>query len=274
MKSIAFMLVATSLFAGCTADTSTDVDADDDQIESETRRSAFVKEGSFELYPFGVSPTPGCDFFTSLSLKNTRSGPKADLAEAADPFNACDMAVTNPNARTFPLTTKDVGCGSKQYEGKRRVRYSFVGPDSANFATIKITDHRDRRCMDRIAGEIVVEETVPGFPGAITTQYRSLPGPVADACTGLDLTACMSSDSCSPKFGPSACSADGRICTADMAFKGCFAMWSSSKARSSASRASVASPPASRSRPRRAIRSSSFSTPRKRPRSSMAASPA
>jgi hypothetical protein len=47
--------------------------------------------------------------------------------------------------------------------------------------------------------------------------------PVPQSCTGLDLSACTANVACQPKFGPSACTADGRICTADMAFKGCFA---------------------------------------------------
>lgn len=46
--------------------------------------------------------------------------------------------------------------------------------------------------------------------------------PVPQSCTGLDLSACTANPACQPKFGPSACTADGRICTADMAFKGCF----------------------------------------------------
>lgn len=45
-------------------------------------------------------------------------------------------------------------------------------------------------------------------------------GPV-DPCVGLDQAACMANPACQPKFGPSACTPDGRICTMDMAYKGC-----------------------------------------------------
>ena len=46
-----------------------------------------------------------------------------------------------------------------------------------------------------------------------------IPAPVS--CTGLELSACTANPTCQPKFGPSACSPSG-ICTADMAYKGCF----------------------------------------------------
>lgn len=42
-----------------------------------------------------------------------------------------------------------------------------------------------------------------------------------DPCAGLPEPECAASPSCDPVYGPSACSPDGRICTADMAYKGC-----------------------------------------------------
>jgi hypothetical protein len=42
-----------------------------------------------------------------------------------------------------------------------------------------------------------------------------------DPCTGLELDDCTANPACKPKFGPSACSPKG-ICTADVAYKGCF----------------------------------------------------
>jgi hypothetical protein len=51
-------------------------------------------------------------------------------------------------------------------------------------------------------------------------QCGAVPPPV-DACVGLDVSACTASTECGPIFGPSACTPDGRICTADMAYKGC-----------------------------------------------------
>ena len=47
------------------------------------------------------------------------------------------------------------------------------------------------------------------------------PPPPLDPCKGKDLSQCTASSICQPKFGPSACTPDGRICTADMAYKGC-----------------------------------------------------
>lgn len=48
-----------------------------------------------------------------------------------------------------------------------------------------------------------------------------LPPPPPDPCAGLSEPACTASPSCDPIYGPSACTADGRICTADIAYKGC-----------------------------------------------------
>lgn len=42
-----------------------------------------------------------------------------------------------------------------------------------------------------------------------------------DPCDGLDETACQANAACQPKYGPSACTADGLICTTDIVFKGC-----------------------------------------------------
>ncbi|MBX3190459.1 MAG: hypothetical protein KF819_25895 [Labilithrix sp.] len=47
-----------------------------------------------------------------------------------------------------------------------------------------------------------------------------VPLPV-DPCVGLEQAACTANSACSPTFGPSVCSPDGRICTRDFVFKGC-----------------------------------------------------
>jgi hypothetical protein len=47
------------------------------------------------------------------------------------------------------------------------------------------------------------------------------PPPPLDPCKGSDEATCLSKSFCQPIYGPSACSPDGRICTADMAYKGC-----------------------------------------------------
>lgn len=47
------------------------------------------------------------------------------------------------------------------------------------------------------------------------------PPPPLDECKGSDEQTCLSKATCQPVYGPSACSADGLICTADMAYKGC-----------------------------------------------------
>lgn len=50
---------------------------------------------------------------------------------------------------------------------------------------------------------------------------QSLAKQAVDPCEGLDQSACLANSACQAKWGPSACTADGLICTADIAFKGC-----------------------------------------------------
>jgi hypothetical protein len=52
-----------------------------------------------------------------------------------------------------------------------------------------------------------------------TCDWSCSQPPPLDPCIGRPLETC--NGICQPKFGPSACTPDGRICTADMGYKGC-----------------------------------------------------
>lgn len=181
MKSLAFFaaVAASMVFAGCAADTSESEDGTDSSEEALAARK--LTEGTFRLYDMGVgAPSPSCQVYTNLVLQNKGARrPVAKLNEAVS--GTCRLAVA-PNFREFTVTVKDIGCGSFQFTGTRRVRFSEgVKPetgrahtDADDFAKIVITDHRSRVCRDRVAGPIIVEETDPGFPGAITTKKRAL----------------------------------------------------------------------------------------------------
>ena len=83
----------------------------------------------------------------------------------------CQLAV-RPNLRTYRLRLAGTDCGTRVYAGSRKV-------DGKSFA-IKITDNRARLCENVVAAAVIVEETEPGFPGAITTTKYSYDGaPVA-----------------------------------------------------------------------------------------------
>jgi hypothetical protein len=147
---------------GCAADAQSADDGDGDDTSAEEALTTRIEPGSFKLYSdANHKVNQGCDVFTSLVLKN---GPAAaTLEEHVGGF--CEIAVV-PNARTYRLKQTGTSCGSKIYSGSFRKQ--------GKTHSIKITDHRTRLCEDVVPAAIIVEETVPGFPGPITTKKFSL----------------------------------------------------------------------------------------------------
>ncbi len=158
---------AASLTMACSAETE-DPNANGDEADDvsvDEANAAKVKPGSFKLYGQPrAQPNPSCDVHTKLDLKADYFS-TATLAEAVGGF--CEIAVI-PNARTYRLRLASVDCGSRIYAGS-------VKKQGKSYS-IKITDNRTRLCENVVAGAVVVEETVPGFPGAITTTKYSFDG--------------------------------------------------------------------------------------------------
>jgi hypothetical protein len=150
---------------GCAA--TTDQEDDDQGVSTEEAFTTGITPGTFRLYNDpGHVITPGCDIHTKLQLSNI-GGAKATLSEEAS--GLCQVAIA-PNRRAFRLRQTGGSCGSKVYEGHRNV--------TGGVNKVKITDHRSRMCMDVQVAQVIVEETVPGFPGAITTTlYSTLKAP-------------------------------------------------------------------------------------------------
>lgn len=217
MKSLFFAsavaLLSVGSLAGCAADATVDQDGDVDANEEALSAKTRVTAGQFRLYnDANHTVNPSCDLFTTLELKNEPNA-KAVLGQGLDGF--CEIAVS-AETRTFSIRLESESCGSKVYVGS-------AGRGSKK-STVRITDHRTRVCRDIVPARVILEQTVPGFPGAITTtEYSYDRVAPADACASKDQTACLADESCQAKWGPSACSPDGRICTADIRFKGCAA---------------------------------------------------
>ncbi|MCA9583812.1 MAG: hypothetical protein KC657_00465 [Myxococcales bacterium] len=171
--SLLSLLAVSSLFAvACTASTDDAEETDDVSVEEALR--ADVSAGDFKLYSQPRhQPNPSCDVHTKLELAKTGYGSKAVLTEALDGF--CEIYV-QPNKRTYRLKEEGTSCGSKIYSGKRR--------KNGETYSIKIIDHRTRLCRDLVPARVIVEESVPGFPGAITTTKYSFDGQPA----GQELT--------------------------------------------------------------------------------------
>jgi len=170
---------AASLAMACTAsteDASSDADADDVTVDE--ANAAKVGPGSFKLYGAPhAEPNPSCDIHTKLDLKADYFS-TASLTEAVGGF--CEIAVF-PNPRTYRLRLASTDCGTRIYSGSLKKQGQPY--------KIKITDNRTRLCENVVAAALIVEETVPGFPGAITTSKYSYDGaPIGGAEVTLEGT--------------------------------------------------------------------------------------
>jgi hypothetical protein len=177
--SVFFLAAATaSLSMACSsADAGDASDSDGDVVVESEAVAAKVTPGSFKLYSQpNATPNPGCDVHTKLDLKAEYRS-TASLQEAVG--GSCEIAVF-PNQRTYRLRLEGTDCGSRIYAGFRK-------KDGESYA-IKITDHRTRLCENVVPAAIIVEETVPGFPGPITTTTYSNNAPAAGAQQTLEGT--------------------------------------------------------------------------------------
>lgn len=162
-------IIGLSLVTGCAAQTGSE-EGDDQGVSADEAIKTGITPGTFEMYSDVGHKPSGCDVHTRLELGNPA---KATLEEVVG--GMCMIAV-QPNARTYRLHQTGTQCGSKIYEG------SFKAKDGVH--AIKITDHRSRMCMDLLVAQVISEETVPGFPGPITTKLYSMwPAPAASSVT-------------------------------------------------------------------------------------------
>jgi hypothetical protein len=139
---------------GCAADTQET--EQEDEVSAEEAVKAGIKAGKFTLHEEANHVAdPQCDSFTDLELK---ANGRAELSNRLTGKCAL-VALFDSKPRAYTLRSKDAGCGSKVYEGSRRVA---LGPATTGLATIKITDHRNRVCRDLVPAQIIVEETGSG----------------------------------------------------------------------------------------------------------------
>jgi hypothetical protein len=127
-----------------------------------------VSPGKFRLFsqPNHV-PNPECEIFADLEIK---ANGQAHLTDGLG--GRCALtALFQPNPRDYTLRVQVDACGTKTYEGSRRVA---IDPSTTGLATIKITDQRADVCMHvALPAQVVVDETVPGYPGPITQRMYS-----------------------------------------------------------------------------------------------------
>ena len=129
-----------------------------------------VVPGTFRLYKApDTQPNPECDVHVRLQLINGFVSPVATLREPVP--GACS---TEPgaNATVFNLAEKPLDCGTIRYLGG-----TFESGDAATLTGVEVIDNRNRRCRDRVAAPLIVNETFGD--GHITTLYSS--GAATDA---------------------------------------------------------------------------------------------
>ncbi len=101
-----------------------------------------------------------CNVYTSLVLKTPGAQSDAEATLSNKLQGGCELHV-DPNLRSYELKLKSTSCGSKYYVG------------STESSTIKVTDHRSRRCRDKVSAKILVVET---NENGKTTKLFSLDG--------------------------------------------------------------------------------------------------
>jgi hypothetical protein len=171
------VLLLTTLAMGCSVDAQDASGEETDDVNEAESIAAKVTPGSFKLYGQAHAiPNASCDIHTKLDLKAAHFS-TATLEEAVG--GSCEIAVF-PNARTYRLRQTGTQCGSRIFAGS-------VKKQGKSYA-IKITDHRSRLCRDLVPASVIVEETVPGFPGAITTTKYSHDGAPTSAAVTLEGT--------------------------------------------------------------------------------------
>ncbi len=123
--------------------------------------AADVSPGLVKLYTDrDARPSPGCDVHTNLVLASSGGVASASMMDVVSGF--CEIFI-NPNPRTYAITAKIDGCGSKTYAGTTVVE--------AKAMSVKILDHRARLCDDGKKNAVEVEEQ---SAGAVVSKVYSL----------------------------------------------------------------------------------------------------
>ncbi len=111
-----------------------------------------IAEGEFQMFKDPAHQLTGCDVYTNLELKNTKSGPVAIVEERLQ--GLCEIHV-EPNTRVYELRASEAGCGSLKYESREMVHRSLI-------PVLKVVDHRTRLCEDVRPNIVTMTEFIFG----------------------------------------------------------------------------------------------------------------
>ncbi len=226
-----FVLAAVSFsslaaIAGCSADV-----GDDDAAVDETEQD-LSKEGKALIGSYKGDTGP----FHGLILTSKKAGQANEFIADVDTGIRCITAPCPSSERivgTFTAGSKTITFKSStasQHVKHLLGRYDYVAQgDTLSLSRKSFAQSLDKatsycaQASDCDAQDIIHPMCVGAFTCSTenTCNWSCGSTKAVDPCSGLDQTACTANASCEPIYGPSACTADGRICTADMAYKGC-----------------------------------------------------
>jgi len=148
MKHSLIITSALFLLAACGSATTSQVAQSPDRIDRDPVSIGFGSYVLFETSEVEISDT-NCLFTLDMDIINGPTG--AALRLGNDIHGVCTVAL-NRDAREYQLNSvENIGCGSKRYHG------TLVSEDKV--ATVILTDHRQRLCMDMVPNQMTLTES-------------------------------------------------------------------------------------------------------------------
>jgi hypothetical protein len=224
---VAVALATTGAITGCAADTSND-EGVVEESEEELTKAGKALIGSYK---------DDSGKFHGLILTNVKAGQANEFIADVDTGIRC---ITTPCPSSERITGTFTA-GTKTITFKSSTASALVQPLLGKYnylvqgAKFSIWRKGYAQSLEKVpsycakSDDCYAQDIIhPMCLGQFDCEQNSCswscgfqPPPPLDPCKGSDQATCLSKSFCQPIFGPSACTPDGRICTADMAYKGC-----------------------------------------------------
>jgi hypothetical protein len=228
-SSLAAIALSTAAITGCAADTSNDEEVVEES-EDELTKAGKALIGSYK---------DDSGKFQGLILTNVKKGQANEFIADVDTGIRC---ITTPCPSSERITGTFTA-GTKTITLKSSTASPLVQPLLGKYnylvqgAKFSIWRKGYAQSLEKVPSYCAQSDDCykqdiihPMCMGQFDCEQNSCswscvpwppPPPPLDPCKGSDESTCLSKSFCEPVYGPSACSPDGRICTADMAYKGC-----------------------------------------------------
>jgi hypothetical protein len=221
----ALALVSTGTLAGCAVDSTNAEDEETESADGELSAAGKALIGAYE---------DDSGSFRGLILTANKKGQRNEFIAQVSTGIVC-ITTPCPSAEhiegTFTAGTKTITLYSTTASNHSKHllgKYSYLKQGdkltlfrknfSQSLAKVPSYCSQPSDCSEQA---LIHPMCVGGWTCSTENRCGWKCGVPVDACNGLTLSQCTANPACQPKFGPSACSPSG-ICTADMAYKGCF----------------------------------------------------